>query len=235
MEYKILIELDALLDTRIGTMALIDNEAATKMLSTDYTARLQDHFGHFSTTVTDEAFREAYEKRDVDTLKVSRLTRMGEYLREMTIDIEKKIINEPVYESVVVIIDTGHYDLTPEQRFYFEEAVKQFVGPLTEVRSDRVGTIGLLPHGLESRFDVVIIYHFHEWYEYHLNALAKTKCPRVTIICPALASHKKEIKPEDFKDEQGNIVNPFEATRVMLAEFIGVRMIEPKEFSIYMG
>lgn len=232
MEHKVYIDLDSLLDTRIATVSQIDADAAVKMLGDDYIHRLQDDFRGFSERVTKEAYAEAYAARDVNTLKLSRITHMGQYLFELTADIEAKMVAGLGVEKSKVYLNIFPYMISESDQAEIVEMMQSFVGPLTEVNIIEHDPKQLYPMHLSSQYHVLIMYDFHVWMEHHHKAITQFKNPAVTVVCPALVAVGNEITKSSFTDEQGNQVDPFEATRVLLMEFLGVRMLDSKYFSI---
>ncbi len=68
MREVILIELDALLDTRLGTISLMDEALARKMLDLDYPNRISDEFNLLSDEIDMSVYNRAYADRDIETL-----------------------------------------------------------------------------------------------------------------------------------------------------------------------
>ena len=233
MDIVISIDLDSLLDTRIATVSSLDPDAAIKMLcDEDYTYRLQDDFTQWSPLFTQEAYIAEYAKRDVETLKYARITHMAQYLYELTIDFEQEQIDRGKEDRVEVKVNLFPYNLRPLEVEEIIGMMSSFVGPLTTVTTEFVNPRNLYPMHIGNVYSVLIMYGFHDWLEHHHKAIITHKNPSITIVTPAIAAPSTKFTKEDFKDEKGKDVDPFEATRVLLLEFIGLRMIDSRNLSI---
>lgn len=237
MKQGILVELDALLDTRIATLASLSKEAAIQALEGEYHTRPSDEFDHLQSIVTDEEYQEAYRNRTVDVLRASLITPMNFLLSEMVKRLEKvHVYAQTRAESVEVTINVYPYQLTAEEMEDIAIAVYARTGYITPIK-----TISIPPQQQtidwinREGYVTLIVYNFQEWADGVLAVLDKhpENAPGVTLLVPGLLKTVKGIpKPEEMVDGAGNQTNPFEATSMLLAEVIGIDFLPVELFSI---
>lgn len=230
MKQKVLVELDALLDTRRGVLFGLNPEAGKGTLVSDYNYRPSDDMTAFQTVVTQAEFEEAYKNRNKNDLKRSIVTYMHFFLNELVRKLEENHrYNVDSAEEVEVIVNIHPYELNEAERETLAIAIQTRVGVITPVRIDSIPmqeiTIGFLN---QEGYTGVIFYNFHEWSEKVLAHLEHhpENAPGVTVFAPALFLANQPLpKEEDLKDEKGNLLDPFQMLMSFLAEVIGLSFL----------
>ena len=102
----ILVDLDALLDTRIGAIYNFDEKEALSLLEQGFRERTSDTMDGFDTYITTEQYKKLYEERGIDVLQVSRPTQLpiilcGETARLLRIAVRG---GSPLEDYCVIII-----------------------------------------------------------------------------------------------------------------------------------
>lgn len=238
MEQSIYVELDALLDTRIATLALMSPEQAIHALDNGYATRLSDEMQRVAPDVSDDDYRAAYATRDLDTLAAARPTEMAYTLHEIIIDIEKQhrhITTEAV--TLIVDLNTWPYVLDDDERALIAAAVAMRCGI-----DHYINIISLEPATLtletiaERGWVIMVMYGFQQWW---VDVMAKYTtppkgAPGCCIVAPALLLNVADaIDPKPRTLPDGRVLDPFETVALCAAEYIGVQFLSPATFSLY--
>jgi hypothetical protein len=107
----IYVDLDCLLDTRLGTLAKINPELASNALMNGYHERDEDIFEGVGV----EDYRKAYEARDVDTLTLSVITGMFSFLHECVLAAFKRIQIDGIFDAIQLEVNYWPYELDDEE------------------------------------------------------------------------------------------------------------------------
>ena len=232
MHQRILVELDALLDTRLATIARIHSESAVQLLTDDrYYERVIDDFEPM-VGVTKEAFRLAYAERNVETLANSRLTNIPMILNDLIARMERESTTTPFVESLEVHVNVWPYEMSNEERDELAMAVMAFAGIQTLVHTVSFRPEVLTPVFVKSRYTGLILYNFREWMRHHLEAFKKHVMPRVTVLAPALfydeVPKREDIAGEDMRED----LNPFTLSEIAMVEMFNLSLLKAEFFSL---
>ena len=237
MREVILIELDALLDTRLGTISLMDEALARKMLDTDYPNRISDEFNLLCPEIDMSIYKRAYKDRDLETLYYSMPTDITLYLNQLINTlIRDGVKGNPQFEGVDVQINSYPYQLTDEFKQEFCECIAaslrldidvQMVNhPYSEMTTDFI---------VANKWTFLVMYNFSQWFNETL-AIAKTvprPTPRTTVISPMLVGSVKSVLEELEKEAPSKTrANPFDSMQIALADIIGIRFLPVADFSL---
>lgn len=227
-----LVELDTLLDTRIGTVSKLNEEAAVALLKSEYRQRKVDDFEHLTGgLVTNADYRYSYEQRDVETLKASRCTNMVFLLKDLVDKVEGQRIDTPYAERVIVEVNVHPYRLSSEEEDALITAVMAYAGMETEVRVVRYALEDLSPGIIKDRWDAVILYEFNEWFKHHNEALKTVKLPANLMFAPALFVDRVP-EPDEVKIEGLEGVDPFALLEMSMVERLKLELIDARFFSL---
>lgn len=114
----IYVDLDCILDTRMGTIMTIDKDIGLGLIDNrEYYEREIDEFHG----IDKEIFKERYKKRDKEVLMNSLLTNLVIDLKDMVQEIRDETTTHPLYSGVKVFINTHPYDLSEREI----EAIRQ--------------------------------------------------------------------------------------------------------------
>lgn len=214
---NIYIDLDTLLDTRLGTLAGLGEEHAIRVLnSSKYHKRHTDIFDG----VPNAVFREAYAARDMDTLRRSVLTNMVFFIRRMVKDsLMAAAIHERV-EKMCFTVNVFPYD------FNDQGLIDMLVGCIrfhtystASVRIISMSNAELTPQHCNSHYQIMIRYDWVYWANEHKSFFEKSGIPGVTIVVPELFLDEAP-DPDEINRLGLRHVNPFEeATRITAAMF----------------
>lgn len=231
-EKRILIDLDSLLDTRLGTLACIDVELARKAADLDYHDRLSDEMGVlFNDSSLTERFKEEYKKRGEQVLQASVCTRMVLFINEMTNAIETMMLDDPTITDLEVHVNTWPYDISKELTEEIVMAVDHYTSVKATVKAVSLSMEEQTVSRLKQVYSGFIVYDLDSWLNAHIEEFRETKIPTVSLYTPALFHNKVPTEQEIESLGIGDL-SPFDAVRMSLAECIEVNFMPVSEFSL---
>ncbi len=228
----IYVELDAYLDTRLSSLAMISPAAALECKGDPrYFDRVIDDFEELC-GVTRQAYRNAYSRRDEDCMRNAVITEIPFILNELVLKLEKEAIDTPFLSRVVVEVNVYPYKLDEESRDAIALAVMARAGIETEVRCIYMTPEQVTPTFVRGRYSGMIIYNFREWMECHLKEFDRVKMPRVSVLAPALW-HDVVPSAEAFTGEGvSSHITGFQLSEVAAVELFALSLLPAANFSM---
>lgn len=218
----IMIELDALLDTRLACLAHLEDDKIKEILDKGYHTRTIDEFPGISY----DQFKEIYDKRDKSILRNAIVTPMITLLNEFTIKTLKQTLSTPFHYKPKILINIHPYKLDEEDINNIILSIVKYtdgkcdVGVVSMTHSEL--TIGYVKRNLS----ILIMYDCYTWLEHHskTSAWKKMTCPEVTLFAPAIYFKPKTPLPDNE--------NPFIAMEKLVAIVIGLKLLPVESFSM---
>jgi hypothetical protein len=223
------VDLDCLLDTRLGTLAKIDDNYAVNAMLGDYFTRTVDEFPD----VNAQTFKEAYAQRDTSVLRRSVLTNIVYLLASFVKSSREDVAKGGQNMGIEFCVNVHPYKLTDDEAKEILNVLQFRLGSDITISSINVSDQELTPEICKEHYAVMVRYSFHEWLEMHLEAFKKCKMPSMVLYAPALfakvptAAEQKELV--DMK------LDPFQATEIACSTTFALRLLEPNLFSIHDG
>lgn len=231
MQQDILIELDMLLDSRLGVISQMDINLADRILSRGYVNRKTDNFTVLDPSFDIDEYRRRYKARDVETLKESRCTPIAVVLNSITNQLEKQQINTPLVSGITITVNIHPYRLTDEEKSVLVDMVSEYTSLTSDIKLIDLPLSNITPTYIKETYTAVFLYNFDEWLSIHRDALSVCKMPTVTMVAPALFVDKIPTQAEITHPTAG-VVDPFAALEAGLLEFVGLVLIDIKYASI---
>ena len=185
---KIMVELDALFDTRLGTLDRINSEAASRA-ATSYAYWTLDHEDWEALTgglVTNEQFKEAYAKRDDQTLAASMASSIHLVLIKILNDYQANIVDGMVDDDIQLVINQYPYKLELDEIEELTAIMRMYLGTDLTVTFCDISLADLTPKALTDRFACAFMYNFFDWIKIHSVELVKQNTPDFNLISPKL-------------------------------------------------
>lgn len=231
--WRVWVDLDTLLDTRLATLCRIDPELVPVCLSNRYLDRPIDDWEYMTNNaITRDTFDEAYRDRDKDTLKEAVPTQMVEFLgKESRRHTERRLTSAEV-NNVEVVVNIWPYDFTEAEKTTLIAMVAHYLGEETDITVERQPLEYLTPRLLRDSYSAVVTYEFNEWFRIHHQELDKGGCPRVTIYGPEL--FLKEIPdPDTVKEELADFTtqDPFRLLEMSVVTRFNLQLLPAWYFS----
>lgn len=238
MKQRVLIELDALLDTRLSTIALLNPVAAKGLVSNDkYYNRMSDEFNLLDESINMEAYREAYAKRDVVTLMGARPTALVLLIAHQIRDLELRLFKgEPDITALAVDINTHPYQLQSDEIEALLKAIREVCSinvclEQVYIPPDKLTTTYIK----NSNWAAIYLYNFTEWDTGYLATLTESpvSVAGVTMFIPEMVNEVSKINTDlTLIPATGKRIKPHHALAILLSETIGIEPLDAKMFSI---
>jgi len=224
----ILVSMDSLLDTRLGTIARIDTNVVNKLLlDGEYHTRDIDEFSG----VDMETYRELYKNRNVETLANSILTNMMSLLRTMVLKLQEQSETTPVQKKINIVVNLYPYELNGEERTAVGAAILTHLPDTVKIEFVSISPRELTPIYCKNNFTVMIMYNYEEWLEVNAELFLVTQIPEITLFIPAIYFVKKPT-PNELEKMIKESVHPMKALKTLAMGIITLEIIDISFYSI---
>jgi hypothetical protein len=224
---KLLVELDCLLDTRLGTCGLISAETTEAMLASGkYHSREIDVFDGFDM----EEFRRVYNRRDTNTLANSVATNLFKFLLEIIGQLSRQALARPYLDAVEVEVNTHPYTLSDAEKEMMVKVIAHRIRNLAKVSLVDIAPEKLDPKYCKASFGAMFMYDPWTWLNLQTDAFITTRLPEVLLYAPKLYTHKR---PSDDELERltKDAPHPFLAAEMQSSPLVGLTLIDVAYFS----
>ena len=225
-------EIDAILDTRLGTLAKMGRSIALEVLKGNYLDRVHDCFPG----VDNKLFKETYDKRDKETIALSMATPVMKIMGEFCLDTIQGNNSSPFVKQPVITINEYPYVLTDKERNLILTAAKIRTKNLAEIKFVNMSPAQITPRFLKKDVSIFAIYDYITWLDTQAEnkVFSKESCPTVVMLTPfmpaSINKNGEELSKVEFKLEE------WQKHMEMLARpFIDLQLISPKAFSADIG
>lgn len=225
VEQRLLISLDVLLDTRLATLAKMNDGYPEMVLSKGWKERDGDFYEQWIDGFDRAQFEEFYSKRG-ETNDIHTKSLVSGYLSRLIADItiiRGSSVNHPMAGNIGIDINIWPYMFSGTEEQGLKDALKTYIGDGINIEIVRINPSKLSPKAIRGRWAVFSMYNFDEWFVIHSEALLETPIPSVVCIVPRLL--KKPLTDDIETDPTLEVTGA-------LVEFLGLEWITPKEVSI---
>lgn len=201
---KILIELDALLDTRLGLVSQLNPSAATQMVQDpNYYLRTSDNFSQW-TGIPHEEYRKRWYNRDKSILPVSMVTHFILTLGKLLESAAQGAITDPVDDQLELVINLYPYVLSDEEARAITHAMLHYIPSTVHVTTVNIPYEDLYFGYLRKEYTTYIVYDFERWQTAQAVCLRQDVMPNVTIMTPTRwMDQEPELEPHEKESIQG--------------------------------
>lgn len=241
MKRHLVVDLDALLDTRLTTLEeFFDEDTIFGLLqSGQYHARLVDKF----LTVGKETFGAAYARRGTKQIANAVLTNVVFLLRKLVLEMMREKINEPFRDNPEVLVNFYPYEIPVDFMVSFCDTLRFKLThdenhlSTSATKSLKVNWVNIPPEALtpqycqQNQYGVLIKYDGLKWFETHIGSLIEKPLKDLILIAPALYVNQDPDTPE-VKALLESDVNPLGAVREMANQVMTLNLIDAEHFSV---
>lgn len=216
-DYRILVDLDALFDTRIGTLATIDEEMATRVvMDPRYGSRETDVFSKLDSSVDDNVYSDRYLKRDEATLAKSLISdvifNLGIGLRDLG-DVYDRGVMEG---GIEVVVNFYPYVLSKEKQDIILDGVGCYLPITTKVKAASYSPWSLSPSSLNGTYSEWYCYDIEPWLAVNSEALLVDRAIDIKVQLPLISTSGVIPEPDEI------VPCPFKAREMIMREFIDI-------------
>lgn len=224
---ELCIPLDALLDTRLATVAKVKgSEAALAALKAGYRDQLADVFPGI---MEDAEFRDAYAQRDVDTLKHAFPTQWLFAVGEIMGSLHEQTVVRPYFSDFKLAINVWPYRLDDAARLAIRRAVQYWTGPHTDVRLVHISPMDMTPQLVLQSFVCLVDYDPYTWLNAQAEAFKAVRCPQVTLISPAIY-HQAPPSEQTLAEIDPRVGSPFASMLFLTKPLVDLVLVKPHLF-----
>lgn len=224
---KIYVSLDSLLDTRMGTLAMLDSDFAFAVtMHGGYFKREQDLFSAPDWGALDPAlYRRLHETRRDAIVRSSVKTKMVRFVGELAMQVALRSIGTPSQAQVAIEINVHPYQLNSDERTELLQTLAYcFKGDLS------LNLVDIAPQALgieqvRQNYVAMVMYSYEAWLNAHDTALRKAPLKEVCLYVPRLFFSRLLTEQERGElDVYG--IDPFEMNRHVLAPLVIVQYLD---------
>ncbi len=225
---RILVQLDALLDTRLGTLSRINPEGIEALVTSGYQNRKVDFFEGYDT----QQFNEMYAKRDKETLMLSIETKMFLFLGQLVDVLDEQTIMRPYHSGVEIVVNTHPYVLDEEDLVTIRNTVDYWTKGMAPVKLVTIPPKDLTPEFCKANYSAMIFYDFAEWLPLHIATLDTVRMVDVTIYIPSIFKMAdKDSHQTDLEHHIKTSAHPFEALEWLTKMYFYLEIVDADMFS----
>ncbi len=234
----VLVSLDALLDTRIGTIDRIAPTVGKEIVKDWYHERTIDRFGREGTELTNAKYEEAYKNRDVETIGHSIITQVPVYLNTLVMKYNMMAGMPLDTKGYEVHVNIYPYELSERAQEDLIKVMAEYTGHLPNIEIVSIPPDELTVAGIRNLYTHIIMYDFNEWLALHIDEFSSVQVPGTMFIVPRL--HMSTTSDEKLKllnsDESptkqfDSEADAFDLTTVSMAVFMGLVFADVRLFS----
>lgn len=221
MRQRALIDIQMILDTRLGVLARLNPQAANKIVRSEwYHQRDTDRFDTVSDGLINiEEYRALAGKYEPETLVESLFT---DYLFLLRKDIEEvfpKTDIKDITGRIQFDINVYPYKLLDSEKEVIRRAVARYLTEPGEVKVVDIAYHLLSPGSLNDNYEMMALYNYEDWLRYHEEALYKTPIREFTLFHPRIAPSGDVPKDDDVFND------PFTVAPLVLCEHLQLHPI----------
>lgn len=225
----IYVELDCLLDTRIGTLAVMkgDEYVAELLASGKYHSRDIDGFPD----VDREAYQAAYKKRGPEELMRSSLTGGVSLIKQLVGKLSEQAAVRPYHDGCKILINTHPFNLADNVRDELKEVVEHLTLGLALVEMVYMTPEEVSPLWCKQELSAMMMYEYESWLNLHAQTWQQIRIPTITLFSPRIYHNKKPTEQE-LQELLARSVHPFAAIEMMASPVVELRLMDVKHFSV---
>ena len=227
---KVLVSIDAVLDTRYGTLLKLDKQKALEVAKTGkYTTRTSDTWCELGVDIDQDRYNDLYLNRDIETLKLSRPSNLVYLLLQLYKESYSSLDPTDTNKGIEFHLNFYPYKLSSELRSEMAIALQALLELPDPIVPTYLSPIKLSPSFIKDSYEALIVYSFDDWLKENRDRLIDTPIPRNTILActiyPNITPTEKELMSE-------NIKSPFTALELIMTEYIDVKFLTIDVFCV---
>ncbi len=236
----IYVDLDSLLDTRLGTLRLHWPEVFAKCISDqNYYLRERDDFTAWGGPNQAE-FMERYNQRDVETLQHSMVTAVPALVKNLMQIQDRDFEETPYFSAIGLDVNIWPYQLQDgsgsedevDEISELKDIMRVFAGLNSEPNIISRPPEAMTPMYITSRYKTLMMYDFRDWLSKQVG-IRSMQMMRITFLSPWLLPAEGQLLSGEQLSEAG--LRPEASHRQMvevaLKEFLDLEYLCPAFFS----
>lgn len=215
---KLIISADAIFDTRIGTLQLINPEFAFKVSTNpEYYQREADIFSvEGYGALSREKYLEVKKRFGDRIIRSSPKTRIFQFLSELYVQIQCRAQVTPYLQSLDVEINFHPYNLSAKEQTYICALVAERMSKDLSIRAVNIAPEQLKLREVGASCYAMVLYDYADWLNMHdasfrQGVMKNTTLylPRLNAVRPLTEQERAELKHHDPFDVIMRYLSPF--------------------------
>lgn len=229
--HSIYVTLDCLLDTRLGTLAMVNESLMERTLLSGYVVREEENFP----PLKKETFLELYKTRDKEVLKISPMTICVQMVTELALKVMTRAVDTPIATGVQIVINTYPYKLTDTEAKDLITSFIVFTQEFISVKVIYLPEEDLTPSYCAKNFNLMVMYNYDEWLDIHAkkNNFRNIKSAKMMVFGPKIFFNRKP-NLEERKVMERNKIEPFRLIEELASNVISLKLLDIAVFSVDM-
>lgn len=225
---NVLIDIDCLLDTRLGLFHQAFPSAFKKLDLTSYCDRnhnrLWELFG-----ISKKRWDKRWRERTVAAMESCQPTTLLFNLKPIIVNKYIDGKTSPVHDPLHLYINIYPYRLSDEERVEVVNAVREWTMEDIDIETVYLAPRKMTPSIIKERYQSIFMLDFVSWMETHGPELADARMPCVMFNVPAFVhDDNKELMSAADRES----IDPFKLTQQSLAEYLSLELLSPELFSL---
>ena len=235
---RILVPVDALLDTRMGTAYRLEPSAVADLLRANYWHRTTNDLTQLSPRLNAEQYSQLWRNRDMDTLKVSLVSHFLDVLKTMILQRAMDSIEQGGGGLTGVKINLHPYHFETADELMLIQICRELLPEDVQLELCRVSLVEMSPRWLrEERMDAFVVLDFVEWFQTHSDNLLAHPIPGVECFCPELIEDmagrlQRALLTGEIDYDIQQHTDPFQLIRMILAGVVMITFLPIAAFSL---
>lgn len=228
-----LIELDALLDTRIATVHALNEDAPFILIQEGYRTRLSDRMDILSKgIITQEAYRERYANRDMAVLEFARPTDFLFELKSIAVKADLLSESNAMVDRFKILLNIYPYKVPEDTYDTLIDTILYYMDTPCTVEIVNLSPKQCGPAYLKANVGAFFLYNFNEWVAANTDTIATVLNPSIEIMAPAIMRDEHgEDFPEHIIEETGETTDVYQITESMFTPAFSLTLADIKYFS----
>lgn len=223
---KLLVNLDTLLDTRLGALISINPDFAYDISSKDtyYNRQLDEFSSDKLGTLNKDIFKNFHTKNKQLCLRNSIKTKMPRFIFELLNTLSILNVDNPNKFATDVVINTAGFDLSQEQINVLCLNVSSQLLDKFNVTAQSIPDSELTVDLIKEKFFAMIMYDYTAWMQCHTNTLKDSALRDVRLYIPRL-KFIRELSDDEREIFKGKTVDEFDIMQLALCSFIQLQFL----------
>lgn len=228
MNSKYLVSLDAILDTRLGTLAVYDQALAAEVIADPkYANRVRDDFFLNRADFSKARWDQLWDNRSKEVLAASTPTHfLADLAALMRLD---KVDPNCNYETRKIRLDINIYPYRFDQdeiKDLTEVILPEYIPGDFIFNVIRISEEQMSPAYLKNNnYTTVVIYELRKWLEIQENNFKEVFIPNISVIAPELMHYDIDLSKLSAEQRQiAEKMNPFRALELNLSLIMVLRL-----------
>lgn len=233
LRYRLLLDLDALFDTRMGTLLGMDKQAANLIVKNGYQIREWDDFETLSEgKIRNADYQYEYANRNRDTLLRSIITGLPVVINSYIDTLMERIVRNVDVDMVSITLNTFPYHLPGPDIQAMIECLGVMVPEFVKINAVRHPHEVLDPLTLKGAYDAWATYAYDDWLKIHHQALLFKRINEMTVILPKV--HTSDPRKQDVQEDEAiNQLDKHALQAMVMEEFIHLEHLPVVDFCFF--